>query len=327
MNLYIDNNNKRYYPSVLEGIKWTTERKGSPGILNFTVYSDEALVFEEGNSVGFMYDDDKVFYGYVFTKRRTKERTIEVTAYDQLRYLKNKDTYVYENKKASEVIKKIASDFKLNTGNIDDTEYVIPSRRENNKTMFDIINNALSITQDAKRSIYTLYDDFGRLTLKSLENMTLDLLICEESGEDYDYTSSIDTNTYNKIKLTYENKPTKKREVFMVIDADNIEKWGQLQYYEAISASSKDDINTIRAAAKIKTEALLTLYNQKSKSLTFKNLFGDTRARAGTRVWVNINLGDVYLNNYMLINKATHTFSSSNHMMDLELIGGGIYSN
>lgn len=325
MNLYIDNNNKRYYPSVLEGIKWTTERKGSPGILNFTVYSDEALVFEEGNSVGFMYDDDKVFYGYVFTKRRTKERAIEVTAYDQLRYLKNKDTYVYENKKASEVIKKIASDFKLNTGNIDDTEYVIPSRLEDNKTLFDIINKALEITLDMKGEIYTLYDDFGKLSLKRMENMATDLLICEISGEDYNYTSSIDSNTYNKIKITYDNESTGKREVFIAQDSTNINKWGALQYYEAINTDSKKSIESIRATAKLMTDMMLTTYNQVSKSLTFRNLLGDTRARAGSSVWVSINLGDVYLNNYMLINKAIHTFSFGNHTMDLELVGGNIF--
>lgn len=326
MKLYIDNNNKRHFPSVLEGIKWTTERKGSPGVLNFTIYSDDALEFEEGNSLGFIYDDNKVFYGYVFTKKRTKERTIEVTAYDQLRYLKNKDTYVYENRKASEVVKMLASDFKLDVGTIEDTEYVIPSRDEDNQTLFDMINNALTLTTTAKGTMFTLYDDFGKITLKSIQNMTVNLLICDESGEDYDYTSSID-DTYNKIKLTYDNEKSGKREVFIAQSSDNINKWGPLQYYESISADSKTKLEAIRAAAKIKADTLLTLYNQKSQNLTFKNLFGDIRARAGARVWVNVNLGDVYLNNYMLISKATHIFNNDNHMMDLELIGGGIYSN
>ena len=39
-----------------------------------------------------------VFYGFVFTKQRDKTNgggVIRCTAYDQIRYLKNKDTYVY----------------------------------------------------------------------------------------------------------------------------------------------------------------------------------------------------------------------------------------
>lgn len=325
--LYIQNNSKRFYPSVVEGVKWTTVRKGSPGTLNFSIYSDEALTFEEGNVVSYRYDNENVFMGFVFTKKRAKDNMVEVTAYDQLRYLKNKDTYCYENKKASDVIKMLATDFKLIVGEIEDTGYVIPSRDEDNQTIFDIIDTALTLTNAAKRKLYTLYDDYGKITLKSMENMTIDLLICNESGEDYEYTSSIDTNTYNRIKLTYENEKSKKREVFMARDIDNINKWGVLQYYESISADSKANIEAIRAAAKIKASTLLTMYNQKSKSLTFKNLFGDTRARAGARVYIYINLGDVLIQNYMIINKATHTYNHNVHFMDLELIGGGFYVN
>ncbi len=326
MTLFIKNGNKLFYPSVLDGVKWTTERKGSPGVLNFTIYADETLIIDEGNTVGFEIDGYKVFYGLVFTKKRTKGNVIDVTAYDQLRYLKNKDTYTYENKTASEVIKVAASNNNLNAGIIADTEYVIPSRDEDNQTWLDIIYSALEITLDMKSKVYTLFDDYGKLTLTSMEDMTIDLLICDQSGENYDYTSSIDTNTYNKIKLIYDNETTKKREVFIAKDSSTINEWGVLQYHEAISADKKTDIEQIRAAAKVKASILLSLYNQKSKSLSFKNLFGDVRARAGARVWVNINLGDIVLDNYMLINKAVHTFTNDIHTMDLELIGGGIYS-
>ena len=71
-----------------------------------------------------------MFYGFVFTKSRSGRtpNVIEVTAYDQLRYFKNKDTYVYSNKKASDVIKMIAEDFGLSVGALEDTGYVIASR-------------------------------------------------------------------------------------------------------------------------------------------------------------------------------------------------------
>ena len=327
MQLFIEHDKKLYFPSVLDEVKWTTERKGSPGILNFSVVKDEKIAFEEGDHIAFRYDDGDVFYGFIFTKKRTKEDIIEVTAYDQLRYLKNKDTCLYENKKASEVIRMIAADFQLQTGHIEDTGYVIPSRDEDNQTLFDIINTALTLTTTAKGTMYTLYDEYGKLTLKSMKDMRLDLLICDESGEDFDYTSSIDTNTYNKIKVTYDNDKVGKREVFIAQSKENMNKWGTLQYYESVSGDSKANINAIRTAAKIKADTLLTLYNAKTRSLSFKNLFGDTKARAGTSVYVYMNLGDILLKNYMLINKATHTYSKDTHFMDLELIGGGIYSN
>ena len=53
----------------------------------------------------------------MFRKKRDKEQIITTTAYDQLRYLKNKDTRVYVNKRADEVVRSIASDFQLNCRN------------------------------------------------------------------------------------------------------------------------------------------------------------------------------------------------------------------
>ena len=77
----------------------------------------------------------------MFKRQRTKEQIITVTAYDQLRYFKNKDTYVYRNWTATQLIQAIAADFSLNTGELEDTGFVIPSRREQNMTLFDMVGS------------------------------------------------------------------------------------------------------------------------------------------------------------------------------------------
>lgn len=46
-------------------------------------------------------------------KSRNKGSTIKVVAYDQLRYFKNKDCYVYENLNLAELLKMIANDYNL----------------------------------------------------------------------------------------------------------------------------------------------------------------------------------------------------------------------
>ena len=89
VELLISHNGKLYAPAVEEGIQWTTERAGSPSTLKFTVVKDETIAFEEGDPVRMKLDGKNVFYGFVFVKKRNKEHLIEVTAYDQLRYLKN----------------------------------------------------------------------------------------------------------------------------------------------------------------------------------------------------------------------------------------------
>lgn len=118
---------KVYQPVVQEGIEWSTERKNTPGKLVFKVLYDNILDFSEGSPVRMKVDGDNVFFGFVFKQQRSKDKIITVTAYDQLRYLKNKDTKVYENKTASQFVKMIADDYALNLGTLDDTGYVIES--------------------------------------------------------------------------------------------------------------------------------------------------------------------------------------------------------
>ena len=144
--LIIQNGKKYYCPAVLEGIEWSTERIGAPGQLTFKILEDKKLKISEGNAVRFKYKGKKVFYGFIFSRQTDGGGEISVTAYDQLRYLKNKETYVYENKTLTEVVKKIITDFSLREGRLEDTKYKIPSRVEDNQTLFDIIANAQDIT-------------------------------------------------------------------------------------------------------------------------------------------------------------------------------------
>lgn len=309
---------KAYIPVVEEGIEWTTERRSTPGKLTFSIVNDGEISFAEGSAVRLKIDGKAVFFGFVFTKKRDKKQIITVTAYDQLRYLNNKDTYVYENKTASQFIKMVAADFSLNIGAIEDTSYIIPSRIEENTSLFDMIENALDITLRNAKEMYVLYDDFGKLTLKNISSMYVGkpgayLMIDEETGENYDYTSSIDSDTYNKIKLTYDNEDTGKREVYIAQDSSHMNQWGILQYFDTLSKGEN---------GQAKADALLKLYNNKTRTLKITNAFGDTRVRAGSMIVINLDLGDVKVKNFMMVEKVRHTFKLDQHFMDLTLRGG-----
>lgn len=231
---------KAFIPPAEEGLEWSTERRGSPGKLTFRVLKDDVLDFSEGSAVRLKVDSDNVFFGFVFGQRRGKDGIVTVTAYDQLRYLKNKDTYVYENKTAAQFIRMVAADFSLNIGSIDDTTFTIGSRVEENTSLFEMIENALDLELTNSGELYVLYDDFGKLTLKHLSEMYVGgpgayLMIDEETGENFEYTSSIDDNTFNKIKLTYDNEDTGFREVYIAQDGTNMNRWGILQYFDTLS--------------------------------------------------------------------------------------------
>jgi len=313
LELIIQNRNTIYAPCAFEDVSWDIERKGVPGKLTFKILKDEVLNISEGNAVRVKLGDIGFFYWFVFTKKSDKENTISITAYDQLRYFKNKDTYVYTNKKASEVIKLLSNDFRLNIGQIEDTSYVIASRVEDNKTLFDIVQNALDLTFDNTRKMYVLYDEFGKITLKNIESMKIGLVIDEETGENFNYESSIDSYTYNKIKLSYDNEKTGKREIYIAQDSSNMNEWGVLQYFEKIDE---------KANGQFKADNLLKLYNNKKRKIEIKNAIGDIKVRAGVSVIVSLKLEDMTVQQFMLVEKVKHTFNNNEHRMDLTLRGG-----
>ena len=330
--IIINNGSQLQYPIVEDGVKWETDRQGSPGKLTFKLYKtkNSNLNFQEGDGVLLRYKDSSqgwtsVFEGYVFTKKRSKDDWIEVTAYDQLRYLKNKATYVYTNKKASDVVKMIAKDYKLNLGTIENTAYVIGSRVEDNQSLFDIVQNALDLTLVNSKKQYVLFSDNGKIHLRNIDNMRTDIVINDAVAEDFDYSSSIDEQTYNEIELFYDNDETKKREYYNAQDPVSMSKWGRLRYTENIKSTEN---------IKYRTTKMLELYNRKSRKLDVKKAFGDFRCRAGASVIVKLDLGDITVSNYMVIEHATHTFSKNEYRMDLKLdgfnvddgVGSGIYN-
>ncbi len=112
---------------------------------------------------------------------------------------------------------------------------------------------------------------------------------------------------FNKDEIDVEKRVTEVKSI------DNIAQWGVLQYFDTI----KDGEN-----AKAKAEALLKLYNKKTRNLSIKKAFGDLRVRAGSMVIVKLDLNDVELSNYMLVEKCKHTFNDNEHVMDLTVRGG-----
>ncbi len=301
-----------FLPVVKSGITWETQRSGSPGSLSFTVYNDGSATIANGDVVYFKDGDIKVFYGFVFTIKQKKDHLLDITAYDQLRYLKNKHTYNYKNKETGELLRMMAEDFRLNCGDLASTGYPM-TRTEKDKTLFDMIGNSLDRTVQATGQLYVLYDDFGSLALKNIADLQYNLLIDEETAKNFDYSRSIDSETYNKVKLTYEDSESGERKVYIAQSGENINKWGVLQYTDTID---KDEDGATKA------NALLDLYNEETRNLTISEAFGDSNIRAGSLLAVKLEFDDISISNLMLVEKAKHTYSESLHTMDLTVRGG-----
>lgn len=304
-----------YYPPIEGDVTWDTERTGSPGKLSFKIRGD--IDISEGDIVSVTYGDTKVFVGYIFSREFDKSGVISVTAYDQLRYLKNNDTYVFSNIKASDLIKRIAKDYNMDVGTIEDTAIVIPSVIEDDQPLLDIIYNALDKTTVSSNKVFVFYDEYGKLTLRSLDSMRSNLLLDEETVADYSYNSSIDDEVYNQIVLYYDNSETNKREYFTATSASSVANWGLLRKSESIDAN---------VGAQNLADLYLAMYNKKVRKLSIKDAFGRPDVRAGTLVPVIMKVGEVNLRNFMLVEKATHTWSNGKYVMNLDLAGAGEFS-
>jgi hypothetical protein len=99
---------------------------------------------------------------------------------------------------ASELLRRIAVGHRLEVGRVDDTGVVLPEIVEDNKTLADVIHNALRKTEEMG------------------------------GGTGFLRTISIDKDTYNNVKLVRDTKNG--REFFTASDAGNQAQWGKLQY-------------------------------------------------------------------------------------------------
>jgi len=301
---------------LVSDITWKTTRIGKPGSLEFTllrngIYQTSDFQYNNGDIVSFRMDGANVFYGYIFKVGEGKDEGVKILCYDQIRYLLINGTYVMKDVTASDLVKRIAGDFQLKLGRIDDTGYRIPTILEDNQKLLDILCKALDLTLIHDGKNFFLYDDFGALSLRKSEDMRLDFMIGDRSLM-YDYSAerSIDNETYNKIKLYRDNKKSGKRETYIAQDSANIAKWGLLQLMQSV------DENMNLAQINERLNALITIKNRESRSMKIEAI-GDIRVRAGC--YVHIYIEDRGINQPFLVEGCSHRFDGSNHTMSLEL--------
>ena len=294
-------------------VSWETERTGSPGKLTFTIIKSGDLSFTEGDIVRFSVDGQLQFYGWVFTKSKNRWGEIDVTCYDRLRYLKANASYGFYGQTVGQIIQQIAGDLQLDVGAIADTGYQIPSLIEKDQSCLDIIESAVQQTLLNTGSIYVFYDDGNGLALQKPEDMKSGVLIGEKSLlTDYTYKTDIDSQTYNSVKLARPNEETGMADVVVSQDSDTIGQWGMLQLYQTVDG----DVNTAQMEAQ--ANATLQYYNRRLRTLSVESL-GVPGLRAGMMVLMKVpGLGDINLDQYVLLEKVSHTWKNDQHTMSFE---------
>lgn len=318
LEVLLDNKNGTVWDlsEIVAGVTWKTSRIGKAGSLDLTlikggIYQDKSFVVNTGDIIRVRKENTNLFYGYVFEVGFGQDEDLQIKAYDQLRYLLANDTYVFKNITATEVIKRIADDFGLKTGQLGQTGYVIPALVEDNKKLLDIICKSLDLTLIGSANNFVLYDDFGQLTLRKVEDMMIDFYIGDASlMTGFDYVRSIDSDTYNRVKLVQDNKKTGKRETYVAQDSANIGKWGRLQLYQSVDEGlNSAQINQL-------LNQLISLKNREQKKLRI-DAIGDVRVRAGC--YVPIVIEELGISQPFLVDECSHKIDGVDHTMTLEL--------
>lgn len=298
--------------SLVTAAKWSTKRTGSPASVELTVIANDSVAWDHGGIVAVKDGNTGIFYGYVFKLSRTESGEITVTAYDQTRYLKNKDTYVFEGKRADQIAAKIAADFQIKTGALANTGYVIPSMVEDNQTLFDIILKALDMTLVNTGKMFYLWDDFGSLRISDVADSKLDLFIGDSSlATGYTFSSDIDSDTYNKIKLVKDNKETGKRDVYIFQDSNSMKFWGILQNFEKV------DENLNEAQIKERGNMMIELYNRPKRSFEVSAL-SDLSVRAGRALFIGI--AEIGVKQFFIVDEASHDLIKQTMSLKLKVV-------
>lgn len=315
LTVFIDNKDGNVWDvsQVVSDVTWKTSRIGKAGSLEFTLIESPdqhpAFKYSNGDIVTVQLDSTNVFLGYIFTIDGGRDEAVQITCYDQLRYLMANETYVFVNVTASDVVRRIASEFQLKLGQIDDTGYVL-SMSQNDQKLFDTICRALDLTLINSGKNYVFFDDFGALTVRNVEDLLLDFIVGDASlMTDYSHKVSIDEDTYNRIKLYKDNKETGKREIYQAYDSVNMARWGVLQLYQSVD----ENMNYAQIDDMLKT--LSTTKNRETKAIKI-DAIGDIRVRAGS--YIRIQIEKYGINQPFLVDECTHRLGAD-HTMSLEL--------
>ena len=289
-------------------------KRGTASKIEFTVLKDDIVSYGEGDAVYFYDDELPVFKGYVFTKIQNEKKEIKTTAYDQLRYLKAKQSFEFVKKSLKEIIETVANYFQLKTGYIEDIPYKTEYRYHEDTSGFDIIDYHVGRAMIQTEMQLVFYDDFGELSLRKADDLVSKYVIGTESfTTGYSYKTDIDADTYNVIKLALPNKSTGKADIFMAKDDEAVKRWGMLQRYEVMN----DNLNP--AQIKDYLKLLSNYHNKLFRSLSL-NAVGVPGIRGGSTIFVDIpNIGDISLGKSLLVDSVTHKYRSNDHTMSLEM--------
>lgn len=304
---------------LVQEVSWTTHLQGVAGQLSFTMIPTE-YNFNPGTKVWFSVGGQAdLFAGRVFMTALTKTKTLSVTCYDLLRYLRNRDTYIFKNMTAAQIFTKICKDLELPYQVNAESSHICAPKTYDGAALMDIIQGSLDETFIKTGQYLFVRDNFGVLTLENLMNFRKNYLLDKDLLTlDFSYSRSIDEDSYTYVKLVSKeiDKQSGKEKTIISFarNTELAEKWGPLLYRETVSKP------TNQAELDDRAQKLLELRGRTTKKLSFTT-DGKLDVFAGCGLYVNLkDITKDDLNKWCQIITAKHTFKNQQHTMTLEVL-------
>lgn len=147
---------------IVHDISYTTSIMAQPGRLTFTVEKDDNLYMTVGSMVRFWHNGNPVFQGYIFTLGTDSTNCYSVTAYDQMRYLKNADNFLISDETLTQVFDRVCNACGIKehkTKGIFDESIKIKEKFLPETSYFDVLDyainwtNSYAITHEVEKSL------------------------------------------------------------------------------------------------------------------------------------------------------------------------------
>lgn len=298
---------------VTKSFKLSSKRRGTPAKLELELLHD--MAFPEGSRIAIRTASHKMFYGMLFNEKRRKNKNRTLIFFDQKKYLLRKETYVLRNRTLADVVTTIAKDFELQTGKLVAPNVKLPVLLKEEKNALDIIEECIDDILVQTGELTVFWDDFGELRLDFPKNMSLLTILGENSIiTDYEFEKSIEDSA-NIVKLLHENRDSGQRTLYHFKDSENIGLWGKLQHFQVVDENANDA--QIREMGRM----LMSLKNKPKETVKLSFSVGDFEFRSGRAVYVD--LAEIKLKGWYLLDSVTHNVTGASHTMEIELWMGG----
>ncbi|GIQ70904.1 hypothetical protein DUZ99_08775 [Xylanibacillus composti] len=308
-------NEQREIAALITGMTWSGDIVQAPRRLEFNLRNttngeNRALPLAEGDTIRWLQDGQEQFRGILFSSSRNGRAEESWVAYDESIYLtRNTDSRRIRRQTATQFIRELCADFHLQTGELDDTGYVIPDLKMANQSLWNMMVMALTETAKQNQQRFHLQSREGKLHLVNRSRNVLQWML--RSGStllDISATRSIEEMS-TRVKVVASDRDRNPVEAVRE-DAALVARYGLMQHLESV------DPEMTRSEMDQLARSLLAAVG-KVQQQTEVEAIGNLDVLAGKLIYVKDALTET--DGAFYVSSDSHTIGPTGHRMRLTL--------